>query len=193
MAGKGNAQKQQGKKQKDDYISEQIDQMKYGFDLENMWIGNADNKVSVACALHAGIFAVITFLSEQVVSKEEINTCWENTYRITFVLSIVLLLFAIFCYIEALSPNLLSFSTKKDNGKKKYPLYFGDIADENFASYKGKICQSTPKDFLDELISETYINAGICNRKMKWYKRGLWLTFISIALSFVSMGAHYFM
>lgn len=191
MAGKDNTKKP-GKRQSDKLLSERIDQMKYSFDLENMWIGNADNKVSVACALHAGIFAVITFLSEQVTPKEEINIYWECAYKSTFVLSIAIMLIAVFCYINALNPNLMSFFKKNDNGKKKYPIYFGDIANEDFACYKGKIYQSTSKDFLDELVAEIHLNAGICMRKMKWYKRGLWLTFLSIALSFVSLGAHYF-
>ncbi|MCD8241948.1 MAG: hypothetical protein LUD73_06160 [Lachnospiraceae bacterium] len=47
MAGKDNTQKKQGNEQKGVHISEQIEQMKYGFDLENMWIGNADNKVII--------------------------------------------------------------------------------------------------------------------------------------------------
>lgn len=189
MAGNYNKQNNQAGVQ----LSDQIDQMKYSFDLENMWIENADNKVSVACALHAGIFAVITFLSEQIAPKEEISVYWEYAYKITFVLSIASLLVAAYCYIRALSPNLMSFSVKKDMGKKKYPLYFGDIADEEFACYKGKICQSTSKDFIDELIAETHVNAGICKRKMKWYKCGLWLTFSSILFSLVSLVAHYFM
>ncbi|MCD7804486.1 MAG: DUF5706 domain-containing protein [Oscillospiraceae bacterium] len=180
--------------QKEDiFLSEQIERMKYSLDLENMWIENADNKVSVACALHAGIFAVFTFISEQIGLKEKVNRCLERTYLVTFALSFILLFIAVFFYVSALKPKLKSFSSSKGNHKSKYPLYFGDIANESFECYKSKMYSSTSKKFLDELIYEAHINAGICKRKMKLYKIGLWFTFGSILLSLVSIVARYFM
>lgn len=176
-------------------LETKLEHMQYSYGLVNAWIENADNKVSVACAVFAGVFAVVTSLSEKIEESCYVNACLEMIYGVAFLLSIAGLLVAAFCYVKALNPNLLSVQKKKKNTprNKKYPLYFGDVASIELDEYKTLMGVGTENDFISELIDETYHNAGVCKTKMNWYKRGLWISFFAILFSTVSLGAHYFM
>lgn len=81
---------------------------KYVYELVNSWIGNADNKVSISCAIFTGVFGVITFLAENYVKVPEgagINSCWNCIYKIAFVLSLATMVAAIYFYARAIIPN----------------------------------------------------------------------------------------
>lgn len=181
-------------------VSEQLDRQlewaQYSYGIVNGWIENADNKVSVACAVFTGTFGVVTFLSEQIEETCRISTFWQAVYHYVGVASLLGLLLAMLFFVIALSPSLISTNKSKAKTTKKteaYPIYFGDIAAMNLKQYKKAMEEGENRGLFDALIRDTHMNAGICSRKMKWYKRGLWVSFVTIALSVLSLFAHYAM
>lgn len=78
---------------------------------------------------------------------------------------------AVIFYAMAVIPNLKSSGNKKPK-QKKYPLFYGDISALKLTKYRALMEKGTEKDFVDELIWESWTNSGICMRKMKLYKAG---------------------
>lgn len=172
-----------------------IERSKYVYEQVNGWIENADNKVSVSCGIFTGAFGVFTFLAERYVKAPDnpvINKCWHAIYKGSFILSLLVMAVAVFFYAKAIIPNLKS-SGKIEATQKKYPLYYGDIHSLKLEDYQKLMAKGTDKDFNDELILESWHNAGICLRKMKWYKAGVVASIVAIGLAAVSFTAHFLM
>lgn len=168
---------------------------KYVYELVNNWIENADNKVSVSCGIFSGVFVVISFLRENYIKIPKdaiISSCWNWIYKISFILSFILLIASIYYYVRAIIPNLGSNCNEPE--KKKYPIYYGDIRKIDEQKYLELMMnEGTEDDFNAELIKEIYINSGICLKKMERYKTGVILSFAAIVAAVVSLGAHFLM
>ena len=167
-------------------IEKMIERCKYGLDQVNRWIENADQKISVSCGLFTGIFGIITYFSSRVTETSNICSCCWHIYLILFVCSFIVMSAAITFYVIALNPNLGSGGKKDMDGRKEYPIFYGDIRKYGEQEYKEKISKSKDELFLDELLSETHYNSGICIKKMRRFKVGLWLSFASVFLAFAS-------
>lgn len=172
-----------------------LDRNKYVYEQVNRWIENADNKVSISCVIFSGVFGVITFLSERITAHGTPNECWRKIYHWCFVISLILMLISILYYVLAINPNLGKSGVKKKGTtpKKKYPIFYGDIAEMSLADYKKTINLAKETDFINELQAETHYNSGICLAKMKRYRVGLWLSFSSIIFSLWSWAARFMM
>ena len=164
--------------------TETVERSKYVYDLVNSWIGNAENKVSVSCGVFTGAFGVIAFLSQETTSTDNANQCLKVFYNIVLIMSVLLLLVSIAFYVLSINPNL--GSSGKKNSIKKYPVYYGDIAKLDLDSYLKLMKDGTEQDFVKEIQTETHYNSEICLRKMKWYRRGLWFSFIAIVMAVLS-------
>ena len=107
----------------------------------------------------------------------------------------VRMFFSILYYVLAINPNLGKSGEKKDGNipKKKFPVFYGDIADMDLEKYKKTFNQSTEIDMINELQAEIHFNSSICITKMKRYKVGLWLSFIAIMFALGSWAARFLM
>lgn len=169
-----------------------LDRCKYTFDQVNSWISNAESKVSISCGIFTGIFGVITFLAERIkepTATTTINKCWQCIYGVTFILGLVIMGISILFYVLAINPNIKSNET----GIKKVPLFYGDINKLCNCQYKEAILNASEKDFFDEILNEAHFNSAICTRKMRMYKRGLWLSFAAVGMAAISWIAHFLM
>lgn len=199
-------------------IDETIERAKYSYELVNKWIENADNKVSVSCGIFTGIFGIITFLTENFIKEPNegfvANECLRNAYKSCTIISLLLMGIAILFYVWAIFPNLASSSDgeKKSsafrflkpcrnlsrrcddkNRKIRYPLYYGDIQKLGLNDYKESFCKATKHQITDELIWETHHNAKICMKKMKRFRLGLILSFISVLFAGISFVSRFIM
>ena len=168
---------------------------KYVYGLVNGWIENADSKVGISCGIFTGVFGVVTFLTERYIKalpNAIINECWRCLYKISFILSCIAMAVAVILYAMAVIPNLKSSGNKKPK-QKKYPLFYGDISALSFTKYRALMEKGTEKDFVDELILESWTNSGICMRKMKLYKAGVILSIVAVLLALLSMASHFLM
>lgn len=167
-------------------IMDMLQQNKYVYDLVNKWIENADNKVNVSFAVFTGVFSAITFLTGNAEKAAKINECLVCLYRACTVLSMFFLFLSILFYFIAINPDLGSTDKEKDavpKDEKGCPIYFGDIALLSREDYKNRMSNANEKNFIDELQNEIHYNSWICKRKMKMYKKGLWLSFAAVAFT----------
>ena len=171
--------------------SGQLENSQYVYELVNKWIENADNKVGVSCALFTGAYGVVTFLSETISNPPKGNSAFEYVYYSTLILSVILFILAVVFYAIAINPNLGQSGNESED--KKYPIYYGDIASLSLCNYKKIMTDASEKDLIDELWNETHYNSGICYKKMKKYRIGLWLSFASLVVAVISGVSHYFM
>lgn len=172
-----------------------LERSKYVYELVNGWIENADNKVSVSCGIFTGAFGVFTFLAERYIGEPDnpvINVCWHRVYKCSFLLSLLVMALAVFFYAKAIIPNLRSSGNIKAT-QKKYPLFYGDIYSLKLEEYQQRMAEGNGKDLNDELVVESWHNAGISLRKMKWHKRGVVTSIIAIGLAALSFSAHFMM
>lgn len=163
-----------------------MERNKYVYDLVNKWIENADNKVSVACIVVTGVFTAVTFLAGNMEQAKEFDKCWGCFYQACTVISLFSLLLSILFYFFAISPNLGSngnVQNESSNEIKSCPIFYGDIVKLSVEEYKNRMNSVDDKTFIDELQNEIHYNSGICIKKMKWYHRGLWLSFSAIVFS----------
>lgn len=165
-----------------------LDRSKYIYELVNGWILNADNKVSVSCAVSTMVFGVVAFLAENIANMggSAIHTGLEYGYMFSFFLSMALIAGAIFFYMWAIIPNLKS-NKSKEEGEKNYPIYYGDICSLDKDRYRALMIDATDSDFIDELIWETHFNSEICMKKMQRYRCGVMLSIFAIACGILSV------
>lgn len=162
-----------------------IDQGIFVYELVNEWIKNADNKVSISCAVFTGVFGVISYLTDRHINVHDnpaIDECFLLIYKYGIILSLAVLAAAVFCYAKAIIPNLKSAGNPT---KKLYPIYYGDIKSLELEDYKQRMARSTEKDLFDELAIETWHNSRICLKKMRWYKAGVILSLSAIVIAII--------
>ena len=172
-----------------------IERSKYVYEQVNGWIENADSKVGVSCGVFTGVFGVFTFLANRYVNEPDnpvINNIWHVIYQWSFIIGLLVMAVAVFFYAKAIIPNLKS-SGKVKATPKKYPLYYGDIHSLSLEDYQNVMEKGSEKDFNNELILECWHNAGICLKKMRWYKAGVIASLFAIGLAAVSFTAHFLM
>ena len=174
----------------EDELRDLTERSKYCYDLVNSWISNNDNKVSVSCAVLTVAFGVISYLSGKSVSCDyaPTNSWCVTVHTICFLLSFIVISISIILFSLAIIPNLSS-----NDKLKKCPIFFGDIASLPEDEYKKKVIRATTTDFIDELMHETHLNAGICLRKMCLFRTGMVFSFIANGLAILSFVAHIFM
>ena len=169
------------------HSNDKLGRSMYVYDLVNKWIENADNKVSVSCAVFTGVFSVITFLFDKQVTAYDgatRNTCGQCIYTLLFVASIIAMVVALLFYAISIIPNL---NSNEDTKRKEYPIFYGDIQNLNIEEYKQLMDNGTEEQFIDELVSDTLYNSKICYKKMKNYKVAVIISLVAIILSFLSI------
>lgn len=176
-------------------MDEKLERSKYIYEQVNNWIENADNKVSISCGIFSGCFTVITFLSEKNSVSATVNSCWRIVYICCFIIGILVMFTSILFYVLAINPNLGKSKEKKKgtSQKKKYPIFYGDIAELSLANYMEIMENASETDFINELQDEIHYNSRICTAKMKKYRIGLWLSLVAIIFALVSSAARYLM
>ncbi|MCR5629593.1 Pycsar system effector family protein [Eubacterium sp.] len=168
---------------------------KYVFDHVNRWIENADNKVSSACAIFTVVFTVITYLAQIYIkeppAKAQVDDTIKKIYIFAFGLSLVVMFISLVFFLKAIIPNLKS--SGKNETKKVFPIYFGDICKIEVEDFQRMIDKVSERQVLEEIITEIHFNSGICMKKMKNYRIAVIFAFGAIILAFVSFGARFFM
>ena len=170
------------------------DRIKYINDLVKDWIINADNKVSISLAVFAGAFGVITFAAERFVQQPcnvAISIVWDCIHKTCFCMGMISMLIALIFYAIAIIPNLTSNSKRED--LKKYPIFYGDIAEIDEEEFFKRTEQGHDKDFREELEREIVFNSKVCLRKMKMYRAGVITSIIAIIFAFLGLIARFMM
>ncbi len=184
----------------DDVIDSRVERAKYVYEQVNGWIANADDKVSTSCAIFTGVFGVLTYLSEHSIGNSgsnasvqaTVNQCFAWWHSCFFITSFVVLGVATVFYVAAIIPNLKPSAGAKGQGdKKRFLLFFGDIAEWDINVFGRIMRGASDDDFLVELIAEAHHNAGVCSKKMKRYKKAVVCSIVSLVLAVMSLLFNY--
>lgn len=161
-----------------------IIQLKESLDMNNMWIGNCDQKASI-------LLAVIGVVSTVVMTSDAIKTirnyivlpflkyingdetmCFSFSRFSVFVFLIFTSVFAIFSVwhiLNSIKPNLDYNAMKTNNPQlaSKSFIFYGSVANMSYEEFK-----NTPFDYENDLRSQVYTNAKIANLKFNNYLKG---------------------
>lgn len=157
------------------------------------WIKSCDTKASIVIA---GIGVTLTLLtsSDSLDGMKKIiisfidNINFANlVYLMALIVSLGLTIWGLINLILVLVPRLNKFSGSISNTRASSLYYFGKISNIDYASFKQNMEKeiNTP-DEIEDLLSQIYINAQICNLKYSYYRKGIMFSFIGIG-SFISL------
>lgn len=195
-----NVQKQEKAAASNKSSSSLLERSQYSLDLVNIWINNADTKVSISCGVFSVIIAVIVFTAENILENtlEQINCIIYSWFHIVGIITVIAFMASIFFHLWAINPLFFSESkfTKKKSSKKTEKPPFSIFYDEirlfdNPDDYIKAAKDISEEVFTDEILKEVYFNSKICSQKMRRFKTGIILAFITIALSLVSCILYY--
>ena len=66
-------------------------------------------------------------------------------------------------------------------------LFFGSIATMKLLDYKTKVNSMNQQEILEDLGEQIHINSMICNKKAKYYNKGMKLLMATIVIWFICM------
>ena len=174
--------------------SEKTEQSKYVYDLVNKWIENADNKVSISCGVFGIVYGILLFLAERITGSAVNHECLRTISKFCFIASAIIFGVSILFYVLAISPNLrLNGKNKENKTNTYYPIYYGDIAKMDLDQYLKMVDKANSIRFYEEIQREIHFNSGICLRKMRRYRIGIWTSFGFIILAAIGLATRFLM
>lgn len=165
-----------------------ISNMQYALNTINFWIGNADQKIEVSCAIFSVVFGIISFVLDnilhQIINADSSNISG-NIFAILYILAIISFFVSFIIHIIALIPRFYSFKSTK-NQSKINALFYRDIASltTNDAKYEVLLRSYSSEHLKNDLVEEIYSNSLICDKKMRIFKIGVILGIISLFVCF---------
>lgn len=168
-------------------LSNDTDKLHLTLDRIIGFISNCDTKVSFWFSFFGAILTILSTL--KTPTKEAIKSVLcANPRNITDnVMLIVFLVAAVFFVIGLcfLSKALMAKIT--NNEDRKSNIFFGHIAShENQQAYLGRLEATNLNKYIEDLVSQIYINSKICEQKFKNYNKGVKISGISIIFLLVS-------
>lgn len=145
------------------------------------FIRNCDNKASVLLGI-VGVLVTIVFSTNIIgtfktfiaksYEKVSISGCSAYTlYLVVCIISVTLIIYGI--YNLYLVMNVKLADPNKLNKKIASLIFFEGINKHSDTDYKNKISSMTNEQYIDDVISQIYINADICSAKYVVYKKSL--------------------
>ncbi len=141
------------------------------------WILGLDQKVMGFLALQ-GI--VLTLLIPGYLKS--LTERFKTPHAITFINAAVVIVaflslgYSIYNSIIAIRPKLGKKETNTSH------LYFGSIINFTLADYKKDMKKMTEGEYVEELLDQTYINAGVADKKHKEFREAIKFFLIGMGL-----------
>ena len=152
------------------------------------FVSNCDTKASVVLGVLGVMLTIIA--TDSAISKLLllIKTAASSGTALSVILLFLLVVaFTAFAFGMLILVSVLVAKTGTSKNDSK--IYFTDIAsNKNKTTYKEKVLKQLECDAIDDLISQIYINAVICDKKFKKYKLGLKFTLIGGAMFIILIG-----
>ena len=164
------------------------------------FINNCDTKTSIVLATVGALLAIILTNDGLKTILKIVTTCAEgknfcNILYLSVLFSSVSLLVLGLCRLTSVLVAKTAPLAKGNSDKKgKSMIFFGGIV--NFGdstTYRDKFVAMQESEFLEELVSEIYINAEIASLKYRRYNQGLKCSVWGFALSVALVAIGYFL
>lgn len=160
------------------------------------FVNLCDNKTSVALGIF-GVLITILFSSDGVkeikgIIKSALSSA--SVYGLLFVIlfacTIIVSIFGIIKLLQVLFPQ----TEIKDNNDREIDsdskIYFGCICkNHTYKQFREKLINCKDDEYLNDIISQIYINSIICNKKYNCFKVGLKTALIGFGAFLALWGA----
>lgn len=163
-------------------------------DRVNGWIENCDFKVSVILSgmgILAGIFLVSDYVSKFAsIFRAALNNIGilSIAYLSVSFLSLGLLICGAILLVSVLFARINPAEFKNRAVKSDSMLFFSSIAkNKSFSKFKAKVRKCSKEQLMEDLASQVYICALICDKKFKLYKNGLLCSIIGFCTFMLMM------
>lgn len=146
------------------------------------FVRNCDNKASVFLGTF-GVILTIVLTTDGLDNLMSIirtaiaqKTFCNALYLIMMIGFIIAMIFGVSQILKVLGVKIDSSAEDGLDGDSK--IFFEHIRKSNYLGYKKKLLATTEDVFLNDIISQIYINSCICHDKYENYKCGLKWTLI---------------
>ena len=154
------------------------------FENINTWINNCDNKASVMLGF-IWIIAKIVLTNNDFITlfiKLIISACKninfsDFLYLIFLFGTLLMIIYGIYKIFKVICPTL-----KNTSSEGKSLIYYDSISQMDFLLYNEQISKSSNEDYIEDLLSQIYINSKICSKKFKNFKFGFSYTMLGLIL-----------
>ena len=166
----------------------------------DLWINNSDTKISYLFAV-LGIVATIIFTNNSIIEiiknsiknllkldKQDIENILSIIVIITFINLLIFIVRSIYFLFKASTAKININDINKGS-----ILFFGSIASKTIEEFKEQINNKTEEELEEDIVEQIFINAKICNEKMKNYNKAIknlkisMLIFIIFIISIIIM------
>ena len=146
------------------------------------FVRNCDNKASIFLGTFGVILTIVLTtdglnnlmsIVQKVITQ---GTFCSALYLLMMTGSILAMIFGVSQIIRVLGVKVDSSAEEGLDGDSK--IFFEYIRKNNYLGYKVKLLATTEEVFLNDVISQIYINSCICHDKYKNYQCGLKWTLI---------------
>lgn len=168
------------------------------FDILDRTIGfinNCDTKTSIVLGIY-GIIVAVLFTNEGLLKLKTIIIASMGKGMVYGILYVIPLMFVVGIFIfgicklfYVLFPKIDCKDLKQEDLDLDSKLYFGDIAkNSSYKQYKEKLLNCDDDEYINDIISQIYLNSFICNKKFMNYKKGFKVSFIGLILFIIMFG-----
>ena len=172
-------------------LSSDTDKLHLTLDRIIGFISNCDTKVSFWFSFFGVILSILSTLKTPTVEFIKNVFCENPRNRmdeiILFVFMLIFLISIIFFItgLYYLSKALMARTT--NNEDRKSNIFFGHIAsNRNQQAYLNRLEATNLNKYIEDLVSQIYINSKICEQKFKNYNKGVKISGISIIFLLIS-------
>lgn len=159
------------------------------------FVNNCDSKASVVLGVF-GVLLTILFSSEGVVELKSIIKAAINQGTVSGILYFIILAFTIsgFAFgiiklVQVLFPKTNCDDLNQKGIEIKSNIFFNGVCkNSTYIQYKEKIMRCSEDEYLNDIISQIYINSIICKRKFANYKIGVVVALIGFLCFLVMWG-----
>lgn len=165
------------------------------------WIENCDNKASIMLGALGVALSVIFALDYATIILNVIQEKWSNlsfgnvTFLILVTLSLCAFLYGGYKLIKALTPKIdLKNLDADENMCSNSIIFFSTIAmNPNYTKFLANLKETNDDNYLNDISSQIYICAKICDLKFKDYKKGLYFSIGGLLAFMLLITCGYFM
>lgn len=166
-----------------------ISEAKDTLETISTWINNCDTKASTILAL-LGIILTLVFTNDGIklayiiVQKAvQSKTFSDIFYLLVWGCTFLTLLYGLYSLISVLIGRINRKIYKQQGLTIDSRIFFGAISDNaTYEEFKQKALDASEESYINDLLSQIYINSKIANQKFKNYNRGLKIAIIGFVL-----------
>ena len=176
-------------------VDEQIEEAKASLDRINAWINSCDSKAGIVLAL-VGVLLTIIFTNDGMAEMYNVLQNIMPPANFCTILYIGILGIATFMLCDGIARLIFTLVARINSNVYNEPdlitdsvLFFGKISDKaSYQVFQNDVLNMTKEEYLNDLLSQIYINSKIANEKHVNYNKGIKWTiigFIALVVMFL--------